>query len=117
MLDRSRVLIAEDEPLTALDVAAAIEDANGEVVGPVARVSDGIRLIAHESIDAAILDVRLLDGEVTPIAQALLAKKVVVLFHTGSDVPAGIFGHAGLCKKPTDPDHVVRTLAGHLKRR
>jgi AmiR/NasT family two-component response regulator len=98
MLNRARVLIAEDESVTAMDMACAVEDAGGKVVGPVARVSDGLELIEREQIDAAILD-------------------VVVLFHTASDAPPAISGHAAVCKKPTHVDEVLRVLAERLNRR
>jgi DNA-binding response OmpR family regulator len=116
MLNRSRILIAEDEAITAVDMAYAVEDANGHVLGPVARVSEGLGLVAREHIHAAILDVNLLDGEITPLAQALLDKSVVVLFHTASNVPEAISGHVGVCRKPMHPVEVVRTLAGYLNR-
>jgi DNA-binding response OmpR family regulator len=117
MLNRSRILIAEDEAFTAMDMVFAVEDANGQVLGPVARVSDGLGLAAREHIHAAILDVNLLDGDITLLAQALLDNSVIVLFHTASSVPESISGHAGVCKKPMHPADVVRTLAGHLNRR
>lgn len=117
MLKRARILIADDEPVTALDVASAVEDANGEVLGPVARVSDGLGLVEREQIHGAILDLMLLDGESTPVARALLDKEAIVLFHTASHVPEGFSGHAGVCKKPMHAAEVVRTLAGHLNRR
>ena len=117
MLNRSKILIAEDEAITAVDLVYAVNDADGQVLGPVARVSEGLGLIAREHIHAAILDVNLLDGEITPLAQALLEKSVIVLFHTASDVPEAISGHAGVCRKPMHPAEVVRTLAGYLNRR
>jgi DNA-binding response OmpR family regulator len=116
MLNRSKILIAEDEAITAVDMAYAVQDANGQVLGPVARVSEGLGLVAREQIHAAILDVNLLDGEITPLAQVLLDKSVIVLFHTASNVPEGISGHVGVCRKPMHPAEVVRTLARYLNR-
>jgi DNA-binding response OmpR family regulator len=117
MLNRARVLIAEDEPVTAMDMACAVEDADGEVLGPVSHVSEGLKLIQREHIHAAILDVMLLDGEITPVAQALVAKEAVVIFHTASDIPLAISGYVGMCKKPTHARRVVQVLGGHLGRR
>ena len=72
MLDRRRILIAEDEAFIAFELATAVENAGGQVVGPVASVSEGLRLLDREDVDAAILDVRLIDRDVTPIATLLL---------------------------------------------
>lgn len=117
MLQCAKILIAEDEWVTAMDLAAAVEEANGRVLGPVARISEGMEIIHREDIHAAILDVMLIDGEVTLMAQALCARRVVVLFHTASAIPAGITGHAGVCQKPSHPRVIVHVLAGHLERR
>jgi len=115
MLHRRRILVAEDEPIIAHDLTLAIEEARGEVVGPVASVAEGLALIAREEIDAAILDVLLIDRDVAPIAEALLESGKVVLFHTASSVPAeitGRFGEVVVCPKPMLSEQVVHRLAG-----
>lgn len=114
MLRRNRVLIAEDEPLIAYDLAHAVEDADGEVVGPVATAEEGVALIGREEIHAAILDVHLKDRDVTPIAHVLLGRGTVVVFHTASPVPTEIIDRHGdvvVCPKPMAPHHVVLRLA------
>lgn len=114
MLNRRRILIAEDEALIAYALAQAVEDAGGEVVGPVASVQEGLQLLANEVVHAAILDVRLLDGDVSPIAAVLLEEGKSVVFHTASPVPDEIvdrFGVPIVCPKPTQSDHVVTRLA------
>lgn len=72
MLTGRRVLVAEDEPLLALDLAPSIEEARGEVVRAVATVAEALTLLAAEWIEAAILDVYLADRDVAPLARALL---------------------------------------------
>lgn len=115
MLSRRRVLVAEDEALIACGLAMAIEDADGEVVGPVASVAEGLALLAREEVHAAILDVRLIDRDVAPIARMLLESGKVVVFHTASAVPEAIveqYGEVTVCPKPMPAEHVVRKLAG-----
>jgi len=115
MLNRRRVLVAEDEPFIARALALAVEDADGEVVGPVASVAEGLAVLSREPVDAAILDVRLTDRDVAPIARALLARGKVVVFHTGSAVPDEIteqFGNVAVCPKPMASERVVNRLAG-----
>ena len=45
MLTGSLVLVAEDQIFIALDLALAVEDAGGEVAGPVASVENALALI------------------------------------------------------------------------
>lgn len=114
MLRDVRVLIADDEPFIAYDIAAAVEEAQGVVVGPYGSVREIFEaLSASELPAAAILDVNLSDGEVTPAAEHLLAREVHVVFHTGLELPTVLRDrHPGLvvCKKPTQPEKLVDKL-------
>lgn len=118
MLHGHRVFIAEDEALVACDLAASIKEAQGEVVGPVATVKEGLALLAKEKVHAAILDGRLADRAVTPIAIILIERGIVVVFHTATGVPQEItarYGDLPVCKKPIASHHVVRRLADLMR--
>lgn len=113
MLNRRRILVAEDEVLIASDLAAAVEEAGGEVVGPVASVGEALTVVAREAVHAAILDVRL-DQDISPLAHVLLERGVVVVFHSASPVPEEIIARHGevvLCPKPMQSEHVIYKLA------
>lgn len=114
MLNGQRVLIVEDEFMIASDLADAVQARGGEVVGPVASVSEARPLL--ERCDAGILDCRLTDGLSIPLALHLLSRGCRVVFHTGhlehDAVPAG----ASLVHKPADPQEVVARLAELLRR-
>ena len=90
MLNRALVLVAEDQPLIALDVALAIEDADGVVAGPAASVRECLALIESQPIVAAILDVNLTDGDISPVAEALILAGVPIIVQTGIGLPAGL---------------------------
>ena len=114
MLNRCRVLVVEDELLVAAALAAAVLEAGGEVIGPVASVDDALSILTTEVVDAAILEVHLADRDVEPVARALLAGGKAVVFHSASDVPADFasaFGSVPTCPKPAEADQVVRLLA------
>ena len=87
MLEHRRILVLEDDPLPALDLAQTFVDANGRVIGPFNSVAQTLTVLAVELPDAAILDVRLIDRDVTPVAQALLRKGAAVVFHAATDAP------------------------------
>ena len=92
MLNRAYVLVAEDQPFIALDLALAIEDADGEVVGPVASVKEALALLATNAVDAAILDCDLVGGDCSPIVELLAVRGVPVIIQTGVGLPANLAG-------------------------
>ena len=113
MLTGRNVLIAEDEPITAMDLAAAVTHARGNVIGPVSRLAEGMRLVAAGLVHGAILDVQLFDAEVTPLAHVLLHGGATVVFHSASPIPSKItarHGDIAYCLKPTISDQVVARL-------
>ena len=114
MLQGARVLIVEDEPFTALALAAAVEAAGGAVVGPAASVAAALDLMDEQDLSAAILDANLSDGEVTPVAAALIKRGVPIIVHSGTGVPDALlqlYPGIPLCMKPDAADAVVERLS------
>jgi CheY-like chemotaxis protein len=70
-MSRYRILIVDDEPMLALDIASEVELAGYRVVGPATNVAAALALLRTEGCDAAILDVNLGREDAGPIAQAL----------------------------------------------
>jgi two-component SAPR family response regulator len=70
------VLIVEDEFLIAMNLEAILERYGAHVLGPVASVTEALRLLETESPDLAVLDVHLNDGLVTPVAEALRRRTI-----------------------------------------
>jgi DNA-binding NtrC family response regulator len=88
MLAGYRVLIVEDETLVAQNIREMLLEAEGIPVGPVASVSEARQLIKEGTgLDAALLDVNLNDGLVTPVLEALSARGVPTVVYTGGIVP------------------------------
>lgn len=83
-LEGKRVLIVEDEFFIAAELRDALIDAKIDVIGPVGRIEDALRL-AETQIDAAILDVNLEGAFSYPIADRLIDRQVPFLFVTGYD--------------------------------
>ena len=76
MFAEKLVLIVEDDAYIALDLAGAVEDAHGQVAGPVACVRDALDVLETTHVDAAILDAQLCDRDVTPLAMLLKQRGV-----------------------------------------
>ena len=113
MLNHALILVAEDEPFIALDVALAIEDAGGKVAGPAATVQEALALIATSPIVAAILDVNLSDGDISPVAEALIDAGIPIILQTGVGLPSGLtarFPDLIVHIKPCVPAQLVHQL-------
>ena len=114
MLNGARVLVVEDETIIALELADAFVDVGAEVIGPAASVREAFRLMTGASIDAALLDANVADGEITPVADSLISRKVPVLIYTGRGAPADLRSrHPDLpvLLKPVRLDLLCQTIA------
>ena len=118
MLKGSLVLVAEDQTFIALDLALAIEDAGGEVAGPVASVKNALVLIETRPITAAILDSNLTDGDITPVAMLLLSADIPVIIQSGVGIPLELAMHFPeliVYIKPYVADDLVAKLASLIE--
>ena len=87
MFNSRRILIVEDEPFVVIELVEAVERSGGAVVGPVPTVAEALALLDQHKIDAAILDVQLLDGEISPVALRLIEQGTPLVFQTGTGLP------------------------------
>jgi signal transduction histidine kinase/DNA-binding response OmpR family regulator len=97
-----RFLVVEDEPLIGLEIASTLQQEAALVLGPVAAVSDALRIIEKDELDGALLDANLRGQPAGDIAAALTRKGIPFVFVTGygrEALPAS-FAHARVLKKP-----------------
>jgi DNA-binding response OmpR family regulator len=87
-LNGAKILVLEDEPYVALDLAQAIEQAHGVVVGPLASVAAALESLRREPVDAAILGCGLADRAVQPLLDALTGTNAAVVLLAARDIPA-----------------------------
>ncbi len=117
MLNGRRVLIVEDEVLIAMDLMDIVESGEGLVVGPFRTNRDALAALASEPVDAAILDLNLADGDVTPTATYLLAAGVPILVCTAGIPPRAM---RQMCpdlqvhQKPVRSERLLGTLCALL---
>ena len=67
-------LVAEDEALIAMGLAADCDDAGLEIVGPFASCAQALDWVEEHTPDIALLDVRLKDGPCTALARTLVQR-------------------------------------------
>jgi ActR/RegA family two-component response regulator len=87
MLADKLILIVEDNIYLALDLAAAIEQLDGLVVGPVDTVSEALALLDSSEIAAAVIDAELPDKELAQLAAALADRRVPFVLQTTGLTP------------------------------
>ena len=117
ILQNANILIVEDEPLVALDLAFGVEDEGGTVIGPAATLVEALSLVTKE-IQGAILDFHLPDGDVSEVLHALLARGLPVVVQTGGGLPAGLteeYPNLVVLMKPNDPARLVAELWDQMR--
>jgi PAS domain S-box-containing protein len=112
----ARVLIVEDAVLLAMELEIGLSDAGATVIGPAYELDEAMALL-DQPLDAAVLDANLNGHSVTPVAEALAARKVPFLFATGYGEAAGAPGgfEAPVIRKPYDVTQVSAAVAELLK--
>ena len=113
-LDGSLILVAEDEPVIALDIARAFQAAGAAVV--VKRTLRGALVAAEDAaLSAAILDHVFGDGDSTPLCQRLQERNVPFVNYSGySDVDQPC-DEGVLVRKPADPQVLVTAVESLLR--
>lgn len=111
-----RVLVAEDEPVLLMELEENLGDMGCRVVGTAQRVSEALELLASHEFDTAILDVRLKDSTIEPVADALLAKGIPFIIATGDSSLEMLrrFPDAPVLNKPYSVEDLRMALL-HLK--
>jgi DNA-binding response OmpR family regulator len=118
MLNGRTILIVEDEPLVAFDLAEMVEGQGGVVCGPVPTVQEGLSLADSDSPAAAILDANLEDCDITQLALALIEKGTPFVIYTGTGLPealARIHPDLPVIMKPAQTRVVVEAIDRRLE--
>jgi CheY-like chemotaxis protein len=108
-----RILIVEDMLLVAEVIAEELQDRGCRVVGPAARLAQGLALATESDLDGALLDVNLAGERCFPIADELSKRAIPYVFLTGYG-DAGIppsYQHAPRLAKPFEPRALIEVVA------
>jgi CheY-like chemotaxis protein len=113
-LESRTVLVAESEPVQALDLDDNLRRCGCAVLGPVSSGAEALCLLRRARPDMALLDAWLPDGGVLAVAQTLAAQEVpFALMATGCE--AGPLAHpllrqAPRLMKPYRPPELYRSV-------
>jgi DNA-binding response OmpR family regulator len=108
----ARILIVEDEPMTALNLEDLLLDAGFEIAGVVGKLEKALVLIDRDTCDAAIVDANLGGVSASPVASALAARGLpyIVLSGYSPEQIQGAFPGALLIQKPCRPARLIEAL-------
>jgi DNA-binding response OmpR family regulator len=108
------VLVVEDEPLIALDIAQSFKNAGAEVV--ISRtLEDAIEKAELPNLTAAVIDHALHDGLTTSdVCAKLKERNVPFIVYSGYNKLEGAWASGELVHKPANPQMLVTTLQGVL---
>jgi two-component sensor histidine kinase len=112
--DRKSVLIVEDEAIIALDLEEIVGELGYDVFRTVSSVADGLKALEAGTPSLAIVDMNLAGHSSRPIAEALSARGVPLIFATGyadaGDLPESL-ARAPRLSKPISSSDLKRTIA------
>jgi CheY-like chemotaxis protein len=109
---RPRILVVEDEPLVALEIAQVLEDGEFDVLGPARLVAPALALIEEAGCDAAVLDINLGGETSEAVARKLLLNgtQFVTLSGYSRAQHPPIFNGAPALSKPLRPELLIAEL-------
>ena len=109
-----RVLIAEDEYLLASKMVEEFAKLGVETIGPASTVQRALDLVEHcGPLDAAMLDIKLRNEMIFPVADALRARGVPFVFTTGYNqkIIPDRYKDVVRYEKPFDVAEIARVVA------
>lgn len=115
-LSGKRLLMVEDEFLVGMMAKKMLEGLGAIVLGPYARLADGLAAARSERFDGALLDFNLAGELAEPLADYLIAHGVPFIFLTGyqRDSIDRRYANVPLLQKPIEPESLERVLVSLL---
>ena len=107
------VLVVEDEPLIAIDVAATL-DLEGANVISANMLEDALTKCDAPGLSAVILDHKLNQDDTSAVCEKLEALRIPFIIYSGYTELEGACGRAELVPKPASPHALVVALLDAL---
>ena len=107
------ILVAEDEPLIALDITLAFEEEGARVIRAHTR-DEALRGVENAALSAAILDHALSDGDTTKVCERMKERNIPFVTFSGYDDLVGIYREGPHVKKPASISVLVAAVKGLL---
>ena len=106
-----RILIVEDEPLTAFDNENILGDAGYEIVATTDQFDHALEIIEREPVDLILSDIRLRSHKNgIELARAAKERGIPTMFATGHAYPAAAEIAIGCLHKPYSERQLVKAI-------
>lgn len=116
-----RILIVEDEPLTAFDNENMLGDAGYEIVATIDDFDQAVDVLEREQVDLILSDIRLRSQQTgIELARAAKERGVPTLFATGHSYPGAAAIAVGCLSKPYSERQLISAIQcvdRHLQRK
>ena len=109
------ILIIVDEPLIALDIQQAFEDAGASTFSA-RTLAESLNAVEEPTISAAIVDHVLGDGDSSELCQRLKERHIPFVTYSGISRLEGACAVAEHIDKPSSPSMLVTTVKALLAR-
>ena len=110
-LEGQRILVVEEQPLVALDLKLALEQAGAEVV-VAGNAAEALGRVSQFDFTAGVVDWRPQSDDHRVVARALKQRKVRFLFYaTNPPEDVTTVRGAPIFLKPAHPEEIVKALA------
>ena len=103
------VLVVEDEPLLALEIAEALT-ASGAHAVCARRIADAIQAVDLHQISAAVLDINLGTEDCSVLCQHLSRRQIPFVFCTGYLAPPDGWADVPVITKPAERTQIVEAV-------
>jgi DNA-binding response OmpR family regulator len=113
-LSGASILVVEDEPLIAFDIATAFENA-GSHLTTTNTIKHAQILVENDALTAAILDHALRDGTCTTICKRLTERGVPFLMYSGLPSVDDECKHAPYLSKPATHQQLLDAMEALIR--
>ena len=115
VLDGLSLLVVEDEPLIAMDIAMAFEDSGAQITST-NTLKHAVLLVEHDGLSGAILDHGLGDGDTSILCARLRERGIPFMIYSGYGTVSGACEGARHIIKPAPRVMLVAAMADLIRR-
>jgi DNA-binding response OmpR family regulator len=103
------ILVVEDEPLIALDIASAFEK-SGAVVVKARSLAQARGFVERKDLSAAVVDFGLSDGDAASMCTRLASRDIPYVLHSGYSGKRITRGRGAVIPKPANPTALIEAI-------